>query len=102
LAAEGTKVTIESLIQEVEEARRPPVAQRQLSAANTTIAHTAKLSGLWVDRSKVSGASLNLDAMSKKEIERLLHERFGDEAAEELIAWLERQAKKTERATNGF
>jgi hypothetical protein len=55
LAAEGTKVTIESLIQEVEEALRPPVVQRQLSAANTTLAYKAKLSGLWVDRSEVSG-----------------------------------------------
>jgi hypothetical protein len=102
LAAEGTKVTIESLIQEVEEARRPPVVQRQLSAAKyhhclqsqAVQALGRPQRGFW--------ASLNLDAMSEKEIEQLLHERFGDEAAEELIAWLERQSKRTGRAANGF
>jgi hypothetical protein len=39
----------------------------------------------------------NLDAMSKEEIEKLIHERFGDRA-EQLIALLEEHAKDCQRA----
>ena len=88
MAAERTKVTIASLVQEAEEVRGLAVAERQLSAANTAIVTKAKLSGLWVDRSEVGEVDVN--RMSKEEIENYLRQRYGEERGNELIAWLER------------
>jgi phage terminase small subunit len=90
MAAERTKVTIASLIQEAEEVRGLAVAERQLSAANTAIVTKAKLSGLWVDRSEVG--ELDLSRMSKEEIQDFLRQRYGEERGNELIAWLEKTA----------
>jgi hypothetical protein len=69
VAAERTKVTIPSLIQEAEEVRCLAVANRQLSAANTSIVTKAKLSGLWVDRSEVG--EVDLSRMSQEELRKM-------------------------------
>jgi hypothetical protein len=66
--------------------------QGQLSAANTAIANMAKLAGLWMDRSEIA-AKYDIEHMSKPQIDTLLRDRFGEDA-EELISWLERQAKR--------
>src|SRR5262245_23785214 len=95
LAAERTKVTITSLIEEAEEVRSLAVAERQLSAANTAIVTKAKLSGLWVDRSEVG--EVDISRMSAEEIKDYLRQRYGEERGNELIAWLEKMPKpKTE------
>jgi hypothetical protein len=50
-----------------------------------------------VVRQDLHSAVPNLDAMSKQEIENLIHERFGGRAGE-LIALLEEHAKDCQRA----
>jgi Terminase small subunit len=91
VAAERTKVTITSLIQEAEEVRGLAVSERQLSAANTAIVTKAKLSGLWVDRSEVG--ELDLGRMSWEEIKDYLRQRYGEERGNKLIDWLETAPK---------
>jgi phage terminase small subunit len=90
-AAQKTKITIESLIREAEEVRGLAVTAGQLSAANTAIVTKAKLSGLWIDRSEV-GMAVDFSRMSKEELNEYIRHRYG-EHADELIAWLEKQAK---------
>ena len=67
MAAERTKVTIASLVQEAEEVRGLAVAERQLSAANTTIVTKAKLSGLWVDRSEVGEIDISRTSAGRRD-----------------------------------
>src|SRR5262245_5654971 len=91
LAAERTKVTITSLIEEAEEVRGLAVAERQLSAANTAIVTKAKLSGLWVDRSEVG--EVDISRMSAEELKDFLRQRYGEERGNQLIDWLEKMPK---------
>ena len=90
-AAQNTKITIKSLVRESEQVRELAVAAGQLSAANAAIVNKAKLSGLWVDRSEVCAVN-DISRMSKQQLNDYIRHRYG-EHAEELIAWLEKQAK---------
>ena len=67
------------------------MAERQLSAANTAIVTKAKLSGLWVDRSEVG--EIDINRMSREEIEDYLRQRYGEERGNQLIAWLAKMPK---------
>jgi hypothetical protein len=88
IAAERTKVTVSSLIQEAEEVRELAVTERQLGAANTAIVTKAKLAGLWVDRSEVG--EVDLTRMSKEELKEYLCERYGEERGNEFFGWLKK------------
>jgi phage terminase small subunit len=59
--ARRAEVTIESLLQEAEEARALAMSTKQPAAAVSALTAKAKLSGLWVERAENANLNVNHD-----------------------------------------
>jgi len=74
-AAEKAKITVETLLRELDDIRQRAMASGQLSAGVAAIKEMGVLSGVRVERKEV-GAAGEFDHLSDDELERLLVERF--------------------------
>jgi hypothetical protein len=82
LAAEKTKITVESLIAQAEEVRQRAMESKQFSVAVAAIKEIGVLSGVRVERKEV-GQPGEFDHLSDEELERDIIERFAQLARDD-------------------
>ncbi len=85
-----TRVTVESLSAEFDEARALALGERQASAAVAATTAKAKLHGLMVDRTEKGAPGDFASAGSAADVLALVREQLGDETASLLAAALSR------------